>query len=60
MKSVPIADDGDDGARWEHFTTLQPTSRQMPEPSAGSGGLDGLPPGGDFVGMLEAGSDKKG
>ena len=60
VKSVPIADDGDDGARWEHSTTQRPVSWQMPEASAGSRGLDVLPPGGDSVGVQEAGSDKKG
>ena len=60
VKSAPVADDGFDADCWGHPTALRPASRQMSEPSAGSGGLDGLRPGGDYVGMLEAGSDKKG
>ena len=57
MKSILIADDEVDRARWWHFTTSQPTSRQMPESSADSGGLDGLPSCGNSVGVLE-GSDR--
>ena len=53
MKSILIADDEVDRARWWHFTTSQPTSQQMPESSADSGGLDGLPSGGNSVGVLE-------
>ena len=53
MKSVLIADDEVERARWWHFTTPQPASRQMPESSADSGGLDGLPSCGNSVGVLE-------
>ena len=52
MKSVLIADDEVDRARWWHFTTLLPASRQMSELSTDSGGLDGLPFGGSYVGVL--------
>jgi hypothetical protein len=57
VKSVLIADDEVDRARWWHFTTPWPASRQMSESSADSGGLDGLPSGGNSVGVLE-GSDR--
>ena len=53
MKSVLIADDEVDRARWWHFTTPLPASRQMSELSTDSGGLDGLPFGGSYVGVLE-------
>ena len=42
-KSVPVADDGVDRARWGHSTALRPVSRQMPILSASTSGLDGLP-----------------
>ena len=53
MKSVLIADDEVDRARWWHFTTPRPAARQMSELSTDSGGLDGLPFGGSYVGVLE-------
>ena len=53
MKSVLIADDEVDRARWWHFTTPRPVSQQMSKLSADSGGLDGLPFGGSSVGVLE-------
>ena len=53
MKSVLIADDEVDRARWWHFTTPLPASRQMSELSTDSGGLDGLPSAGNSVGVLE-------
>ena len=60
MKSDPASDDRVDGAldgSTPLFYSLHP--RQMPEPSASSGGPSWPPPWRGFRGMLEAGSDKK-
>ena len=50
VKSDPVADVRVDGAPLGALHLIySPHSIQMPEPSAGSGGLVGLPPGGDSV-----------
>ena len=60
VKSVPVVDDGVDGACWEHSTTQRPASQTDAQAVHRLGWPRWPPPGGDSVGVLEARSDKKG